>query len=325
MPLPENPNLQQVLDNPELLAGFQHFNEAQIFDPKPVPFLLAVQEFKKAALDPKTSVQQLSEMASQIATEYVKPDGYILVGSGIGTADDFMNIPATMSRDTNENVAKVNQMARGEIPLDRQGIASTFDAADTEMRQTLGTGGNNLDQWKRSPQFGLDMEKAHAAITTAEDRIKQLESRAEKLQTSRWERFKAAFNGGAKKELADIVQKVDQAKMEIMQRTDPKRFETIQSEKQKMAEKLGEKQTRLAPNAETLKDASVRLGLENTGLTSGMSQQERAGLEKIVAKQDASEKLGQQKEELTKSVSVGEALKGKVGNTPAQSQRGPHV
>jgi hypothetical protein len=60
-------------------------------------------------------------------------------------------------------------------------------------------------------------------------------------------------------------------------------------------------------------------------MTTGMSQQERTGLEKIVAKNEASERLGQQKEELTKSVSVGEALKGKVGNTPAQGQRGPHI
>jgi hypothetical protein len=326
MPLPENPNLQQVLDNPELLSAFQNYSATRIFDPKPVPFLLAVQQFKKAALDPQTSVQQLSEMASQIATEYVKPDGYVQAGSGIGSDGiDFLNIPSTMSQETNANVERLNQMARGEIPLDRQNLASTFDAADEEMRMTVGLKDNNLDQWKKSSQFGLDMEKANAAIKPAEDRIKQLESRAETLQTSRWERFKAVFRGGAKKELAEINQKIDQAKMEILQRTDPKKFETIQSEKQKMAERLGEKQTRLAPNIETLKDASIRLGLENLGMTTGMSQQERTGLEKIVAKNEASERLGQQKEELTKSVSVGEALKGKVGNTPAQGQRGPHI
>ena len=325
MPLPENPNLQQVLDNPELLAGFQNYNETRIFDPKPVPFLLAVQEFRKAALDPQTSMERLNEMASKIATDFVKPDDYVQVGSGIGTAEDFMNIPSTMSRETNANVADIGRMARGEIPIpSRQDLASTFDAADGEMRRVIGDRGNNLDNWKRSTQFQGDMEKAQA-ITTAEDRIKQLESRAEKLQNSRWERFKAAFSGGAKKELVEIVQKVDQAKMEILQKRDPQTFETIQSEKQKMAEKLGEKQVRLAPNAETLKDASVRLGLENTGLTSGMSQQERAGLEKVVAKQEASEKLGQQKEELTKSVSVGEALKGKLNNAPTQGQRGPRI
>lgn len=327
MPASENPGLDEVLHNEVLLASFQKFSTEKIFDPKPVPFLLAVEEFQKAALNPKISAEHLSGMASKIATDYVRPEGFVQKGAGIGEVDgvDFINIPFSMSHGTNANVEKLGQIAKGELPMpSREEIAATFEQAREEVFNTVKDKGNNLDNWKNSPAFKQAMQTVRE-VESAENRIKQLESRAEKLQTNKWERFKAFFSGGADKQIEKIAAEIDKNKMEILLKTDPQKFETLQREKQKMAQKMGQKQDKLAPGElelQQMKSAAVNLALDNQfgGLKPGQRQEMETVLDKGTTKLKASENFGQQKEELQKSVKVGDMLKGQLGNKESPGQ-----
>lgn len=334
MPIPENPSLEEVLHNDTLLRSFQNHNATKLYDPKPVPFLLAAEEFQKAALDPTVSVEQLSRMASKMATDYVKPDDFVQKGAGIGgDGEDFLNIPSTVSKKTNANVDKLGKIARGELPTpSRQELAATFEDAHTEMTSVIKDRGNNLDSWKKTPAFKEALGAARD-IENAENRVAQLEQKAEKLQSSKWEQFKAFFKGGVQKQMEKMVAEIDKAKMDVLLRTDPERFENIQREKQKMAEKMGQKQTKLTPDKDQflqVKNAVFQLSLESTG--SHVSQKDRPGLEKLadqapgmLASQKAADNMGKEQTTLTKSVKVGEALKGTLGKSVGQGQTGPKV
>ncbi len=323
MPVTDDVDLDEVLHNKVLLDSFQKYNVEKMHDPNPVPFMQALEKFKQAAMDPKVGVEQLSEMAKQLATQYVKPDDYVApksMGIDDGEGDDFLNIQGAEARQTNANVAKLGQIARGELPMpSREELAETFAQAEKTVRLNLSTKGNNLESWKKSPAF----KQAQDDIQQLEDKITQLEKQAEKLQGSRWERFKAAvFGGGVDKQMAKIAGEIEKAKMDMLLKTDPERFETIQNEKRKMAEKMGTKQKKLIPDDDAMqlsKSAAVVLAVDSGPLGSNsLSKDDQAKLGKLAGKGIASEKLGQQKQELEKSVKVGEALKGQLGSKQSQ-------
>jgi hypothetical protein len=333
MPLTDDPSLDEVLHNDTLLRSFQDYNVTKMHDPNPVPFIQAVEKFRKAALNQTVSPQQLSEMADKIAKDYIKPEDYVAPKySGIddGGGDDFLNVSEKESQQTNARVAKMGQIARGEIPMpSREEMAATFDVADKEIRKSLARKGNNLDNWKQSPAG----QQAIAEIQNAENRITQLDKQAAKLQSSKWEQFKAFFKGGTEKEMAKLLAKIDEAKMDLMLKSDPERFHAFQNEKGKMAGKLEAKQAKLQPSErqiEKAKMANFELHMDNDPMSGGsLSKEDRAKLEarvdKVVARQESANRAGQQKEELLKSRTVGESLQGKLGNKAGQGQSGPRI
>ena len=314
MPI-EFANFAELAKQPHMMEEFRK-HLAKEHSTENLDFHLAVGIFKAQASNPSVSDQELRESAREIFATYVDDSQPISFSINAPPQNRQVNL----SSDVYEPIE--TQMKNLET-IDREEISNMFDEANEKTVALMQT-----DSMRRS-QVAMN-----ASIKPAEDRIKQLEARAEQLQTSRWERFKAAFNGGAKKEIESIVEQIDKAKMEILQKTDPQRLEVIQREKEKMAEKLGAKMDKLKPNElefAKVKNAVTNLALEDN-FGGSMSQQQRAELENLaqkapgmVAAQKASESIGKEKEQLTKSVTVGEALKGKVGNAPTQGQRGLRV
>jgi len=297
------------------------FNAKNQYEPDQIPFLLETQEFRRMAQDPSTSIQDLSAKANEITSKYVRTDG---AGVNIGTG---------LSKQMLASADKLSKMASGQLPEPSvEDRSIMMKMGEDEMVKLLKT--NGLNRFVQTQPF-QEIRQQHneveaEQVAKAENRIKELQAQGEKLASSKWERFKAFFKGGADKMQKDMLAEIDKNQQFVMMKTDPERFEKLQRGQQQMIDKLQRQQDKLAPKVEqydVVKDAVIKKALSGNGMVS--SKEDMSKIDELAAKapsveaaKNMSDRLGQQKQEVQASKKVGEMLKGQLGSrSQGQSQQ----
>jgi hypothetical protein len=290
MPYPVN-SLSDVLGQSDLRQAFEKF-ATQDSASENLEFLKVVNDYKTAVKNPGVSDDELRQKARDIQAKFISstasdtpvPDkqttakGKMLDLTELN--DDFgqsafneltakasqINLTSPCYQDIREGMAKLDSLSRAEM-------GNVFDKAHSEIEFL--TVNDTLGRFKGTNEFLEAQKKTNAAL----EPIDKLEAKLDKLKNPSWgDRFKAAFKGGLDNVRKDIMDKIDQEKLNLLRKESPETFAQVQKQKQGTVQQLKEESRDISQQYTKAMHTAQSAGLVEGMLGDNMSKED---LEKL--------------------------------------------